>query len=291
MSAKCPRNDCRFVTIRSDSKQHGSYYRTSDSKWISRWKCTSCRRTFSSATNKPCFGQKKRRVNHSLKLLLCSGVSQRRSAIILRVQRKTVARKLKFLAMKARAEQTLFLKQRLFRNIQFDDLETFEHSKYLPLSVCLAVEYKSRLIIGYALSQMPAKGLLARKSRRKYGRRADLRPMGWDALFSQLKPITPANALLKSDQNPAYPFYIKKHLPFATHITVRGTRGSLGGQGELKKIKFDPLFSLNHTCAMLRANINRLFRKTWCTTKRASCLDDHLAIYINFHNQVLIAQN
>jgi len=39
----------------------------------------------------------------------------------------------------------------------------------------------------------------------------------------------------------------------ATHRTVKGRRGSIAGQGELKKIGFDPLFSLNHTCAMLRA--------------------------------------
>ena len=40
------------------------------------------------------------------------------------------------------------------------------------------------------------------------------------------------------------------------------------GQGELRDKRFDPMFALNHTCAMLRANINRLFRRTWCTSKR-----------------------
>lgn len=288
MNAKCPRKECQAVVSCSTTKPHGFYFRTSDSKWISRWRCSACRRTFSTSTNNPCFGQHKRRVNYPLKLLLCSGVSQRRSAIILGLHRKTVARKLKFLAIRARLEQQIFLQQRVFKQIQFDDLETFEHTKYLPLSVCLAVEHRSRLILGYAVSQMPAKGLLAEKSRRKYGRRKDLRQRGWDSLFSTLKQNTHANAHFESDQNPAYTFYVKKYFPKASHSTVQGARGSLGGQGELKKIKFDPLFSLNHTCAMLRANINRLFRRTWCTTKKASCLDDHLAIYINFHNQVLI---
>ena len=60
------------------------------------------------------------------------------------------------------------------------------------------------------------------------------------------------------------------------------------GQGELKKLRFDPLFSLNHTCAMLRANINRLFRRTWCTTKKAACLKRHVAVYVRFHNTVLL---
>ncbi|MBU6155196.1 MAG: hypothetical protein KGP28_12905, partial [Bdellovibrionales bacterium] len=48
-----------------------------------------------------------------------------------------------------------------------------------------------------------------------------------------------------------------------------------------------PIFSLNHTCAMLRANLNRLFRRTWCTTKTIQGLIDHLSIYVAFHNRRL----
>ena len=62
------------------------------------------------------------------------------------------------------------------------------------------------------------------------------------------------------------------------------------GQGELKKIGFDPLFDLNHTAAMIRANINRLFRRTWCTTKRADRLEAHLELYVQYHNRELIPQ-
>lgn len=291
MIAKCPRSTCIATDIRSDSKLHGTYFRTSDSKWILRWRCISCLRTFSTSTNNPCFGQHKRRVNRPLTLLLCSGVSQRRSALILGIHRKTVARKLKFLAIEARREQAKFLANKLFRKVQFDDLETFEHTKYLPLSISIAVERKTRLILACEVSEMPAKGLLAEKSRRKYGRRKDLRSRGWNKMFSNLKIFTHERAAFESDQNPAYPFFVKKYFPKATHFAVQGARGSLGGQGELKKIKFDPLFSLNHTCAMLRANISRLFRKTWCTTKKSACLEDHLDIYINFHNQVLVQRS
>ena len=33
--------------------------------------------------------------------------------------------------------------------------------------------------------------------------------------------------------------------------------------------------------------MNRLFRRTWCTTKLPSRLADHLAIYAVFHNKML----
>jgi hypothetical protein len=38
---------------------------------------------------------------------------------------------------------------------------------------------------------------------------------------------------------------------------------------------------------MTRANMNRLFRRTWCTTKLPARLADHLAIYAVFHNKML----
>jgi hypothetical protein len=52
------------------------------------------------------------------------------------------------------------------------------------------------------------------------------------------------------------------YLPKAKHTTFPSERGCVVGQGELKKVNFYPLFIVNHTCAMMRANINRLIRKT-----------------------------
>ncbi len=50
---------------------------------------------------------------------------------------------------------------------------------------------------------------------------------------------------------------------------------------ELKKKQFDPLFSVNHTFATMRAKINRLNRRTWCTTKLPERLADHIDIFID----------
>src|SRR5690606_21905894 len=135
---------------------------------------------------------------------------------------------------------------------------------------------------------MPAKGKLAAISRKKNGPRPDLRPKALNELFKSLKPLVKADVQFKSDKNPMYPELLRRHFPFNHHEQFKGQRGSIVGQGELKKIRFDPLFSLNHTCAMLRANINRLFRKTWCTTKVPARLADHLAIYALYHNLTLI---
>jgi hypothetical protein len=272
---------------------NGSFLRSSDSKHIKRFYCRKCGRYFSNATLNPTFGQKKRRINPALMKLLCSGVSQRRAARLLGINRKTVARKLRFLSQQARLKQREFLKQyedHPLVSIQWDDLETSEHSKCKPLSVTLAVEPSERKILGFQVSQMPAKGHLAKIAIRKYGYRRDERAMGWNVLFKSLIPIVDPQATFTSDENPHYSKPLLRHFPNAKHVAVKGRRGCIAGQGELKKIGFDPLFSLNHTCAMLRANLNRLFRRTWCTTKNRQALNDHIALYVDYHNCVLTRQ-
>ena len=210
--------------------------------------------------------------------------------MILKIHPITVGRKLQFLGLHARARQTKFLalySRKPIEKVQFDELETFEHTKMKPLSVALAVEEKTRKILGFQISSMPAKGLLAEKSRKKYGRRQNDRPMGMKNLFEDLQPIVMPYAEFLSDKEPRYSAWLNNSSQFWVHKTTKGRRGCVTGQGELKQGGYDPLFSLNHTCAMLRANINRLFRRTWNTTKKPERLRDHISIYMDFHNRVL----
>jgi len=298
MKINCPNLKCASLSDTGPKTRpivlNGTFYRKSDSQYIKRYNCRNCNRYFSNATNNPACWQKKRRINEPLKLLLCSGVSQRRAAQILKINPKTVVRHFRYLSHQAQLEQKIWLdryKKTPVSSIQFDDLETSEHSKCRPLSVSLAIETKTRKILNFQVSQMPAKGLLVHKAYKKYGPRKDLRARGWDEMMKTLRPYVNKNATWTSDENPHYPKYLIRYHPKAKHFRVKGGRGAVTGQGELKKLKFDPLFSLNHTCAMLRANLNRLFRKTWCTTKNKQGLIDHLAIYITYHNKVLTEQS
>lgn len=201
-----------------------------------------------------------------------------------------MVRKFRFLAEQCRKDHAAFLaefKGQPFGEITFDEMETFEHTKYKPLSIPIAVS-AHRQILSYDVARMPAKGPLAAKSRKKYGFRKDERPEIMERMLCELRSITKADAIFKSDQNPSYPRFLSKAFPDAKHETTRGGRSCVVGQGELKKIGWDPLFCLNHTAAMLRANMNRLFRRTWCTTKKVQGLRDHLALYVCYHNRVLL---
>lgn len=284
---ECPK--CEIERLpRSGIVRHGVYYRTSDASWIQRFRCLGCKKAFSRATYQECYRQKKRHKNELIRKLLASTVSQRRIAKIVCLSRVTVARKFYFLSLKSEFLLMSNNHERKAAAIEFDDLETFEHSKCKPLSITLAVESGTRRILGLEVSVMPAKGLLTRKAKVKYGHRPDFRREGRRKLFQKILPFVEEDAMIKSDSNPHYPRDVKKFFPKARHVRFKGKRGANTGQGELKKVVFDPLFSLNHTCAMLRANVNRLIRKTWCTTKQADRLYAHLVIYAHFHNENLV---
>jgi hypothetical protein len=99
-----------------------------------------------------------------------------------------------------------------------------------------------------------------------------------------------ADVTLKSDECPRYPPLVRAVVPWATHVTFKGRRGCVVGQGELKAGGFDPLFSLNHTCAMQRDKVKRLSRRTWCTTKKPERLQHLADLFAYFHTERLRAK-
>src|SRR5690606_30560130 len=90
-----------------------------------------------------------------------------------------------------------------------------------------------------------------------------------------------------TDKKSTYPNWIRGVLPGATHFKVKGRRGCVVGYGEMKKGGFDPLFYLNHTAAMVRDNLARMLRRTWCGTKLRAYLQHALDLYVDFHNEMM----
>ena len=267
----------------------GCFLRLGDKALIPRYRCKPCKKTVSDATNSPCFGQKKRFLNFGLVKLLGAGYSQRRAALDLGVNRKTVVRKFRFLGAHILENWSdMHEGKPLVGHLQFDEMETFEHTKLKPLSIPVAVEHSTRRILGFAVCQMPARGRLAGLSVQKYGKREDQRGQARRKLFEQLKPLLAPGAMIRSDRNPHYVADVKKHFPGHVHHASKGRRGCVTGQGELKSGGSDPPFPLNHTCTMIRENVGRLSRRTWCTTKLPQGLIYHLAIYAANHNLRLI---
>ena len=293
MIKPCPNKACPEFRTKNFIKKDGYYFRQSESRFIQRYKCTSCNSKFSNATGTLEFGQKKRRENKILRSLLCSGISMRRSAQILKLHRTTVERKMTYLGVKAQKSHRRFLNEQkcLVTHLQFDDLITIEHTKLKPLTVSIAVDADKRTILSAQVAQIGAFGHLADLSRKKYGHRKNHHHESLKNMFTAIAPFIHSRAKVESDEHKRYPEFVREFLPDTTYCQYKGGRGCIAGQGELKKLGYDPLFMLNHSCAMLRANINRLIRKTWCTTKSPSRLQLHLDIFIEYYNRVYLPQS
>jgi len=259
---------------------------------VQRYFCKDCASSFSDQTGALTYRERKPHLTQKVLRLAMESVSQRGCARLLGCRPITVARKI--IRIGNRAE--LHLKDRQAKNIAagqettviFDDMETFEHTKCKPISVSLAVAASSRQVIAISAAEMPAKSTLAKRAVKRYGPRADNRPESLRRVLNEVKRLCPNLTLLKSDCWPKYPVIVKevfgKHMPHEQH---KGRRGCVVGQGELKRGGRDPLFALNHTCAMFRDRIKRLSRRTWCTTKKIERLRHLLNIYAWWHNRML----
>jgi len=282
VNTRCPRCEAS----RSSLVRDGFYFRADDSKSIQRFKCLQCGKKCSAATFSPCYRQKKRRINSTLRFCFASTMCPQDIAELTGVNIKTVAARLIWQGRLSREKNKLHLQAFIaehgpIKTVQFDDLVTFEHTKCKPLTMPVAVVDGVRLPLGFGVASIPAFGHLAAIARKKYGKRADHSRAVRRALFESLAEILPADVTFKTDGHEHYAKLIKQVFPEAKHEVFKSVRGAVVGQGELKKTKFDPLFSINHTFATLRAKVNRLTRRTWCTTKKPERLADHVDIFID----------
>jgi transposase-like protein len=279
---RCPH--CQSLDI----KKKNFYFIKHSRSLVRRYLCLTCKRSFSSRTISPTYRQKKPFLNRSIFEHLASGNAQRRTARLLRCSKATVARKLIWLSHFS--DKGVFSTEDC-AHIQIDELETIEHTKLKPLTIplCVSQSYK---ILGLSVGKLRAKGHLAEISQKKYGPREDQRLMALTELFEELqKNLRPAPLTITTDAHPLYPGLIRKYFPHAKHIAVN-SRDHLKKKRELvytaerKKI-FDPMFALNQRCAMLRSDIRRLTRRSWCTTKKIENLRHHLELYRAYNNLYL----
>jgi transposase-like protein len=269
----------------------GVFKRASNPEPIQRYQCLECNKSFSDATFSPEYRQRRRDINGDLFRFLVSNVSMRRAAMLTKVHRRTVERRMVYFAKVSKVHNEKFIQSLPeVESVVFDDMESSIHTKLKPVSIPMVVEKKSRLILAFDVVSMPAKGRQAAISVKKYGKRPDHRKIGWQSVLTTLRKISSDNVEILSDSHKCYPPQIRKFIPNARHSTVLSRRACVAGQGELKTGGFDPLFSYNHTAAMVRSNANRMNRRTWGTSKKIEGLHGHLAMYQLWHNEIIMSR-
>jgi len=267
------------------------YYRTKHNRRrVPRYRCRSCGKSLSTRTESPTAGQHKPQVNGMLMKLFCCGVTLRRSARILGVARDTAARKVGWLATQAHHRthiRNIDDGGIITSHVQFDELETFECSKYQPIGVSFAVRAKTGEIIDIEVAKKSAE---TRKGKSR-GWTLDHTKAACESVMATVRKCLKPGGTIATDGSRMYGAVIPKAVPGADHrpyvrseVSKEAKDDPVLNIAQNKRANHDPLFMVNHMCAKLRADISRLARRTWATTKKLERLQDHLLIYTAFQN-------
>ena len=290
----CPNHACAFNLnpVSGFARTHGFYRSMALGRLIARFRCAGCRRTFSYATFRYSYRQKKPHLDAVLMRMLCSGVSLRGAARLLGINRKTVFHKLRRLARHSDRLHQLLIQSRLpAGSFQLDELETFEANRFQPVTVPVLIEKDSYFVVATATAPLRRKGRMTPRQKKMRARHEALhgrRPSQSDAAVTTclryLKPRVgtarnsqaDARIVLESDRKPSYARIARKLLGASLKHLTHDSRA--------RRDRGNPLFPINHTNAMLRYCLARLRRRTWCVTRLRNWLQLALNMYTGWFN-------
>lgn len=272
--------------LKKHFKKKGYYYRRVSKTYIPRYFCFCCKKHFSTRTLSKTYKQKRPDLNQKVFDYLTSGVSLRRTAQKLHCNYHTVYRK--FLWLSDRAKSCHSKAEFYIQELQFDEMESIEHTKLKPLTIAVATNEKYK-ILGVQIGTIPAKGYLSELSKKKYGARENQSEAVVRELLENVKAnIKNKSFIIKSDAKPSYKQIVHNVYPDNLH-RVHIARENKEKKRDLKytnleKRVFDPIFSVNQRMAKFRDHIKRLARRSWCTTKIKENLENHVYLYIADNN-------
>lgn len=278
---QCPNPKCCAT---GDFYSYNGEFKT---KWnaqpVPRYNCNKCGMEFSSHSLRTTKGQHRPDLNYEIMQWLCSGVSINKIAKNLRISKTTVLAKIGWLAKESDKFHRKVLSDGLLQSsyFQIDEMETHEQTKLKPLSVALAVRVKTGEIVDAEVATMNAKSN-AETSRRKYGWRLDTRQEAIKSiLYSIQKCRRPGERItIGCDGKKDYKSLILSIIPDA-NISVFTSPKDVRGEPK----KHDPLFTINHLCAAIRADLSVFARQSWASAQSPGHLQDLLLIYTAWVNK------
>jgi len=285
----CPSPTCRsgFSHVPFRWCKDGFYPRLADGRRVQRFRCLACARRFSVQSFRLDFRQHKPHLNVPLLGHFISKVTHRQSARVLKIDRKTVHRRLRLFGP-AMGELHQFFLARAVRQgglrgmFGFDELETYEHNRRLkPVTVPVLIHRDTRFVVHLEAGQLPARGCLSEADKAKklfYGPRPSESNAMVDRCFAVLSRVHRPSEYLQivADGKRSYPPIIKKYF---THIAALAQVPSNDPRNTS-----NPMFQINHTFASLRDGVSRLVRRSWAASKKKEELVHHAWIWTGWKN-------
>ena len=242
-----------------------------------RYQCKECSKTFTKRTLTQNYRHRLQHLRDRITGLYCEGMSLRAISRYLKINVKTV---MKYFLENANMSKVNNLRrldqgQIVTAYVQFDELETFEHTKRKPLGVECSIRVKTGEIISAKVCTIPVKALAVSSMYIKYwNKNINRQQVLTDMLIETKKAMNKENFTIACD-NAKQPVKIVKTL-FDNHKVQVFNSHSTN-----KKI--------DSTFLKMRQDISRLRRRTLATTKKRENLQKHLDLYTDYHNMKRIA--
>lgn len=258
----------------------GKYKRKRSRHLIQRYKCSQCNKTFSDQTCSQTFRQKRPEINSKILELSCSKMGIRKLAKAVKASKNTVQSRIKFLSNLCDEFQNKYMsKWKIKPQFQFDEMESYEHSKHATIGIPVIVEKNSHFLVG-AVAQYVKSRSQYPTLRDKHNSAHENEIQEKDKIIKEqlklcrtMKPQ--GRIIIDTDGDNTYPKYIKEVFGNESVHSVY-----ISGD-DVNKTK---LFPVNNMCGCLRDDVAMLLRRTRNGCKNISMLSARLSIYKFFSN-------
>jgi len=289
---RCPYLDCpqHFAPAPRFCRRHGTYLPKCRSQPVPRFRCCSCRRSFSRQTFRMDYRDHRPDLNAELFRSIASGVGLRQTARNLRMSLRCTELKFRKIARHLR-RLNLNLRGTLDTGavLQFDEFETFEGCRNTrPLSVPMLIEKRTRFVIWAESATIRPRGRMtpARRRRiadqeRRSGARKDRSQRAIRRTLARGAALVEGHRTvsLQTDLKPSYARIARE--VYGAGRVIHGRTSS-----RRARTRGNPLFAINHTEAMARDLTGRLRRRSWLASKKGRYLDLGLQLWAAWRNYV-----
>ena len=288
---RCPNRRCRMHgnPLPRFYVRRGSFRARCRPEPVPRFQCRSCKRNFSRQTFRLDYRDHRPDCNVQLFQLLISGCGLRQCGRMVQLSVRSVQTKFRKAARAMRQLNRNLLRSLPdtgHRTFLLDEIETFEHSSILRLTVPVLIERKSLAVLAVGVG--PIRRVPRRGSRRQrwlsrhelnHGRRSDRSRACVRRVLGRLRRLWgQRRGLLQTDQKALYGALLRRMWPETPAMAHETT------PSRLPRTVCNPLFPINLTDTMLRDNNGRLRRRSWLVSKKAKHLRDQLELYVAYRN-------
>ena len=235
------------------------------------YECCSCKKRHTKRTGTINYRKRKQHLREQITNRYCEKQSLRGLARTINASYPTVVKYFRENAELAReANKKRIGKDLLTSYVQFDQLETYEHSKKKPVGIQISIRPKTNEVISAKVGYIPIRALTVSKQHSKeWNVKARKSQHTLAMILETKKALNKNGATITCDKERGQVSLLKDfcHEDFIT----------LAPSSQENK-KIDRVFR------RMRNDISRLNRKTICTTKDIKQLQNHIDLWTEYHN-------